>query len=130
MAKNVFLSFVAEDLDLVNLFRGQAKNKKSDLQFSDYSVQVPYNSKDADYIKSKIRERIRGCSATVCLIGATTATSSWVDWEIRESAKLGSKLIGVRLHSSASKDPTPRALADLKAKVLGWDIDAIVKELQ
>lgn len=37
MAKHVFLSFVEEDLELVRLFRGQAKNKNSDLEFDDYS---------------------------------------------------------------------------------------------
>lgn len=41
MARNVFLSFVEEDLDLVNLFRGQVKNENNDLEFSDYSVKEP-----------------------------------------------------------------------------------------
>lgn len=130
MAKHVFLSFVVEDLNLVTLFRGQAKNRKSDLDFSDYSVRSPYNSTDADYIKSRIRERIQACSATICLIGTTTARSPWVDWEIQKSADLGKKLLGVRLHSSPTKDPTPKALIDKSAKILNWDIDGLVKELQ
>ena len=33
-----FLSFVEEDLNVVNLFRGQAKNQNSDLEFADYST--------------------------------------------------------------------------------------------
>jgi hypothetical protein len=44
VARRVFLSFVEEDLTSVNLFRGQAKNKNSDLEFSDYSVMDPYDS--------------------------------------------------------------------------------------
>ena len=127
MAKHVFLSFVVEDKDLVNLFRGQAKNKNSDLEFDDYSVTVPFNSKDADYIKGKITEKIKNASITICLIGTTTYKSSWVKWEIEKSDALGRRLLGVRLHSDAMKDVTPAALVNAKAKVLNWDIDAIVK---
>ena len=126
MAKRVFLSFVAEDLELVHLFRGQAKNKSSELEFSDYSVTEPYDSTNADYIRGKIRERIRAASVTICLIGETTYKSRWVDWEIRTSDEEGNKVFGVRLHSSSSKDTTPKAIVDLKKSVCNWDIDAIV----
>ena len=55
MARRVFVSFVVEDQDLVNIFRGQAKNKNSDLEFSDHSVKEPYDSTNAPHIRSKIR---------------------------------------------------------------------------
>lgn len=129
MAKRIFLSFVEEDLDLVNLFRGQAKNKSSDLEFSDYSVKEPYDSMNAAYIRSKIRERIRAASVTICLIGETTYKSRWVDWEIRTSAEDGNRLFGVRLHGSAIKDISPKAITDLKAAVYNWDIDTIVRAI-
>jgi hypothetical protein len=123
----VFLSFVVEDQDLVNLFRGQAKNTNIELEFSDYSVQEPFDSTDAPYIRSRIRERIRAASVTICLIGQTTHRSKWVDWELRASKEEGNKIFGVRLHSDSTKDPTPHALTDLKASVVNWDIDAIVR---
>lgn len=129
MAKRVFLSFVEEDLDLVNLFRGQAKNKNSELEFSDYSVKEPYDSQNAAYIRSKIRERISAAVITLCLIGKTTCASKWVDWEIRASAEEHNKLVGVRLHSDSQKDITPKALTDLRGTVADWDIDKIVKLL-
>lgn len=127
MAKRVFLSFVVEDLDLVNLFRGQAKNKNNDLEFDDYSVQTPFDSTDAAYIRSKIKERISLASALICLIGTNTAKSSWVSWEITTAKDSGKRLGGVRLHSDASKDITPKALTDAGGEVMDWDIDAIVK---
>jgi hypothetical protein len=129
MAKRAFLSFVVEDKDLVTLFRGQAKNKNNDLEFSDYSVKEPYNSSNRDYIKSQIKPRISAASVTICLIGDTTSKSDWVDWELRVSKELGNRVLGVRLHSDASKDPTPKALTDLKASVMNWDIAAIVKAI-
>jgi hypothetical protein len=127
LTKRVFLSFVVDDLMLVNLFRGQAKNKNSDLEFSDYSVREPYNSTNADYIRSKIRERIAAASVTVCLIGETTHASRWVDWEIRASVEEHNRIMGIRLHSNSIKDITPKALADLGGNVVNWDIDAIIR---
>lgn len=127
--KHVFLSFVIEDEKLVTLFRGQAKNKNTDLAFDDYSVKEPINSSNAAYIKTKIAEKINAASVTICLIGETTATSAWVDWELRKADELGKKVFGVRLHSDAAKDKTPKALTDLGAKVLDWDTDKIVAEI-
>jgi hypothetical protein len=126
MATRVFLSFVEEDLALANLFRGQAKNKNNDLEFSDYSVREPYDSNNASYIRSKIRERISAASVTICLIGKTTSTSRWVDWEIIASKEEHNRIFGVRLNSNAA-DPLPRALTDLQATVVAWDIDKIVR---
>jgi hypothetical protein len=127
MSKRVFLSFVEEDLALVNLFRGQAKNKNIDLEFSDYYVKEPYDSVNADYIRGKIRERISAASVTICLVGYTTHKSKWVDWEIRTSKDVYNRILGVRLHSNGFLDVEPRALSDVKAAVVDWNIDEIVR---
>lgn len=128
MTKHVFLSFVEEDLELVRLFRGQAKNKNSALSFDDYSVKVPYNSVNAGYIRSRITEKIRAASVTICLIGSTTSTSRWVDWEIEKSDDLGNKVFGVRLNSRVNH-PVPASLRAAGGKVLPWDVDQIVREI-
>jgi MTH538 TIR-like domain (DUF1863) len=126
MTKHVFLSFAEEDLSSVILFRGQAKNKQSDLKFDDYSVKVPYNSSNADYIRAQITTKIRAASATIVIIGATTSTSSWVKWEIEESVALGNKVIGVKLSTAG---PTPAALMAAGGTIVEWDIAKIVAEL-
>ena len=128
MAKHVFLSFVEEDLARVNLFRGQAKNQNNDLEFDDYSVKEPIDSSNAEYIKRLITTKIRAASVTICLLGPTTYTSDWVDWEINKAVELGKKVFGVRLHSDKTCR-TPGALAAVGGKVLDWDISAIVKEI-
>ena len=51
--KNVFISFSTEDMNEVNLLRAQAKNDNSDIEFNDHSIRAPYNSDQAEYIKTK-----------------------------------------------------------------------------
>lgn len=71
--RNVFLSFVQEDLANVNLLRGQAKNENSDIEFNDWSLTKPFDSKDADYVKRGIRERIGQSSMTIVYVSDKTA---------------------------------------------------------
>ena len=129
MARNVFLSFVEEDIYLVNLFRGQAKNENNDMEFSDYSVKEPFDSENADYIKQQIRNLIKKVSVTLCLVGETTYKSRWVNWEIKTSVELGKGLVGVKLHSSP-KDIIPQALKDNGAEIVDWDIKEIVQAIE
>ena len=103
--RNVFISFAYEDIDAVNLLRGQSKNELSDIAFNDWSVSEPYNSKNADYIRRQILERLRGASATVVYLSSATPNSRWVDWEIEQSLKLGKKVIAVH-----AGDKPPNAL--------------------
>ncbi len=127
--KRVFLSFRGEDVDLVNLFRGQAKNQNSDLDFIDFSLQVPFASDNAEYIRRGIRERIRNSSVTIVLVGETTHQSEWVDWEIRESIRLGKGVIAVKLRDDSSLR-IPPALGDHGIDPLPWDQNRISEAIQ
>ena len=60
-SRHVFISFAYEDLDEVNLLRGHANNDKTDLEFDDFSVKEAFDSKNADYLKRQIREKIDRC---------------------------------------------------------------------
>ena len=129
MARHVFLSFIEEDLQLVELFRGQAKNANSDLAFDDYSLKIPINSDNADYVKQQIRNKIDGVSVTLCLIGDNTHNSDWVDWEIETSDKMGKGIVGMRLHSSSS-DIVPDALNDVDADIVDWNIADVMTAIE
>lgn len=127
--RNVFISFDSGDLDEVNLLRGQAKNDGSELEFNDWSLKEPFNSKKAEYIKRGIRERIRQSSATICYITNKTAKSKWVNWEVNESIRLGKKVIAVY---KGSKPPavTPKAIKDNRIPLIKWNHKDILKALE
>jgi hypothetical protein len=125
---NVFISFVTQDLDEVNLLRGQAKNENCDLEFNDWSLREPFNSQKADYIKRGIRERIRQSSVTIVYVSEKTANSKWVDWEIRESIALGKAVIAMH---KGDRPPgrLPSAVAEHKIAVVPWNHEEIMKAI-
>lgn len=123
MAYNVFLSFAMEDKDVVELFRGQAKNRHLDLEFRDYSIKEPF-----DYQWKTNCERImRMCSATIVLVGRETHKSSAVDWEIHKTIELGKGLMAIRLLTTGVV--LPPALTKFKVTPVAWDFEAIMSEL-
>jgi hypothetical protein len=123
-----FLSFVEEDLNLVNLFRGQAKNDNIDLEFADYSIKEPFDSTNADYIARGITAQLKLASITVCLYGPTTYTSKWVDWELRKSLELGKPIMGVCLYSDGRVRYYPAPLEN-KPRIQ-WNIAEIVRTMR
>jgi len=127
MAARAFLSFVEEDLNLVNLFRGQARNINSDLEFSDYSIKVPFDSNNAEYIGRGIREQISLSTLTICLYGPTTYTSRWVDWELNKTVEMGKPLLGVCLYNDGRVKYHPTKLENWPR--MTWNIPLIVKTI-
>lgn len=117
--KNVFISFAYEDIDVVNLLRGQSKNENSDIEFNDLSVQEAFDSARADYIRQKISERINQCSTTVIYLSPHTAISQWVSWEVKKSLELGNRVIAT--HSGeVPPQPLPEFIEKEKIKVVPW----------
>ena len=129
VSRHVFISFDHEDLDEVNLLRGQARNDKLDLQFDDHSVKEPYDSSNADYIKRNIREKIDRCSVTLVYLSEKTASSKWVNWEIEESLKRGKGVIGV-YKGDAPPARTPPAFQQNRCKAVKWEHAALTKAIE
>ncbi len=124
MAYNVFLSFAMEDKRLAEMFRGQAKNPRLDLEFRDYSIKEPFDSA----WKTNCERIIRMCSATICLVGQNTYKSEAVNWEIRKSAELRKGVMAVYISGSAVV--LPAALKELGVQPVPWQTDHIVRELE
>lgn len=128
MAIRAFLSFVEEDLNLVNLFRGQAKNEALDLEFHDYSIKIPFDSTNADYIGRGIADQIKYASLTICLFGPTTYQSQWVVWELNKTLSMGKPLMGVCLYNDGRVKYYPAPLKDWPRTF--WDIPQIVSTMR
>jgi hypothetical protein len=118
--KNVFISFAAEDLDDINMLRGQAKNENSEIEFNDWSLKSPFDSKSSDYVKRGITERIRQSSVTIVFLSNDTADSKWVDWEIHESIRLGKGVIAMH-KGQTPPSRVPSAITENNIKIVPWN---------
>jgi hypothetical protein len=127
MAIRAFLSFVQEDLNLVNLFRGQAQNVSNELEFVDYSIREPFNSSNVDYITQGIVRQIKPCTLAVCLYGPTTHRSQWVVWELNKAVELGKPIMGVCLYRDGRVVHYPAPLKNWPR--ISWDIPNIVQTM-
>lgn len=117
--RNVFISFAYEDINQVNLLRGQAKNENSPLEFNDWSVSEPIDSERAPYIKQKIAERIQQSSLTVVFLSNSTAKSPWVAWEIEKSIEMGKHVVGV-YPQDAKPTSFPEPITKNRIKCVPW----------
>lgn len=127
--RNIFISFAYDDINEVNLLRGQAKNENSEIEFNDWSLQEPFESERAEYIRRGIRERIRQSSVTLVYLSDKTADSKWVNWEIKESVSLGKGVIGVYKGDSP---PTilPSAIKENKVNLVKWTHQGIADAIE
>lgn len=117
--RNVFISFAHENLNEVNLLRGQAKSEKSPIEFNDWSVSEPYDSERAAYIKQRISDRISQSSVTVVYMTPESAGSNWVNWEINRSLELGKKVLAVYKGNVKPNINFP-AISDNDIKCVPW----------
>lgn len=118
-----FISFEMEDRWARDFLVQQAKDKNNEIQFTDYSVQNPWDTS----WKTQCALRIQRTRGTIVLVGPTTYASEAVLWEIQETARQGHHLFGVQINRDATYT-LPRGL--LSSAVVRWNFDAIVERLQ
>lgn len=117
MTRRVFISYQHADLMKAHGLNLMTYNKNVNVDFTGRHLLDPVKSHNPDYIGQKIKEKIKGSSATIVLIGAQKADSAWVDKEIEWSREAGKGVIGIRIDPDAS---VPDALVDCGAEILDW----------
>lgn len=125
MTRHVFISYQHGDQMRARGLNLMTYNSNVNVDFTGRHLLDPVKSHDPDYISRKIREKIKGSSATIVLIGKQTASSEWVDKEIQWSIEKGNGIIGIRIDPDA---PVPDGLTDYGAEILDWYKPADVQQ--
>jgi hypothetical protein len=101
----------------------QAKDEENDIEFYDYSVKDPFDSK----WKTECKTRIALTKGTIVLVGSTTSKSEAVLWEIAETNRQDHYIFGIQIN----RDKTHVIPGGLPSNnVIRWDFDQIVKWLK
>ena len=117
MTRRVFISYQHADQMRARGFNLMTYNENVNIDFTGRHLLDPVKSNDPAYIGRKIKEQIKGSSATVVLIGKETAGSEWIDREIQWSIEQGHGILGIRIDPDAQ---IPEALSEYGAEVLNW----------
>ena len=127
--KTVFISFDYDnDANYKNMLLAWDKNKEFDFEFYNGSLKEAINSRNAEYIKSKIRPLINKASHLLCIVGKHSAASDWINWEIQTAVEAKRKLIGVKIEkNNTSPDPL---LKNGATWALSFNFEAIKKAVE
>lgn len=97
------------------------------VQFEEASPDVPINSVNADYIKTRLREKIRNSDVVLGIAGIYASHSEWMAWELDTAIKNNVPIIGVapRGAERISTVVTSRSKEDVK-----WNTESIVAAIR
>ncbi len=118
-----FISFEMEDKWARDFLAQHAKDRRNDIEVSDYSVRDPFDSK----WKTECTKRIAMTKGTIVLVGPTTWKSDAVLWEIAETIRQKHYIVGIQINRDKAH-PVPTGLPS--KNVIPWDFDQIVAWLK
>jgi hypothetical protein len=97
------------------------------VQFEEASPDVPINSVNADYIKSRLKEKIKNSDVVLGIAGVYASYSDWMAWELDTAIKNNVPIIGVapRGAQRISTVVTSRSKEDVK-----WNTESIVAAIR
>jgi MTH538 TIR-like domain (DUF1863) len=123
MAKpRAFISFQMEDKWARDFLAQHARDGENDVEFSDYSVKDPFDSR----WKTECTKRIGMTKGTIVLVGPTTWQSDAVLWEIAETIRQNHYIFGIQIN----KDTTHAIPGGLPSNnVIRWNFQQIAKWL-
>jgi hypothetical protein len=115
----VYLCTTEDDLHKARLLRGIIQDELPRVEVIDCPSKPAFASRSGDQFRLMVRETIRRSQVVVCLIGAGTAKSRWIDWEINTADALNKGVVGVRM--DAWRLEIPSALSNCYAEMVGWE---------
>ena len=125
--KNVFISHVHEDDDLVPKLRDLIGNAGMEVRDGSITSDKPNEAQNEEYIKREILEpRIQWASTLVVLITQDTAERRWVNWEIKRAVELGKNVVGVYAQGATDADIPDELQKCGDAAVVGWQGERVV----
>jgi hypothetical protein len=127
MAKRVFTAFAVEDKALRTLLVGQRLNTDTPFEWTDLSVQEPWD----EQWKTKCRNRIKGCDGLIAIITKSTPKAAGQLWEIKCGYEEGKPVLLVHGYSDSKlSSGIPSEIAGRTIAVWTWPaIEAFIKRI-
>lgn len=130
MAKDYHV-FISHSFDHPAVPEGlrQLLQKRGDLNvvFEEVTPDEPIDSTNADYIKQRLRERIRNSHIVLGLAGIYASHSDWMEWELDTAEKEGIPIVGV---IPWGQEHISMTVSDKAVECVRWNTESIVKAIR
>lgn len=124
--KNIFVSHYHEDAESIKKLQDLViRNGLTMKDSSIYESKLENNAHNEDYIKQLIKPHIDWAGTMIVLIGSKTATSDWVEWEIKYAMDHDKRIVGVYMNGEHDAD-IPEALIKYGNALCGWNSEKII----
>lgn len=97
------------------------------VEFTEVPPSESINSTNSNYIKSKLRTKIRESDIVLGIAGVYASYSDWIDWELSMAKKNGKSVIGVIPYGSKRVSSTVSKYA---LKTVKWNTESIVAAIR
>jgi len=125
--KNVFISHVHEDDDLLPKLKDLVGRAGMDVRDGSVTSDKSNDARNEDYIKREIlAPRIQWASTLLVLISHDTRDSWWVNWEIKYAVEQGKTVVGVYTQGATEADIPEELRRCGDAVIVGWQGDRVV----
>lgn len=113
--------------DLINLHNLLNKREYFYHDSQEVTKDNPINSKNAIYIKRRLRELIRNSNILLALAGIYASHSEWMSWEIETAKELGIPIVGIipRGQERISKVVSNNSIEDIH-----WNTESIIQAIR
>jgi len=113
----IFISFAIEDKWAKEHLIGQAKLGKSPFEFTNMSVNEPFDEK----WKTQCRSRIKGCDGMIAFVSKNTAKATGAIWEVKTAKEEGVSVIAMYTAAEDRPATLPAEYTGVRKVAWTWD---------
>ena len=113
--------------DLTNLQRLLENRGYFKVEFEESSPNVPINSDNAYYIRTRLKQKISNSDIVLGIAGIYASYSEWMAWELDKALQLNVPIVGVKPHGATRISTIVSSRAD---EIVNWNTESIVQAIK
>lgn len=125
---NVFISHSWQHIEDLNNLRDLLKKRGYfNVEFEEATPDEPINSENAEYIKRRLREKIKNSDVVLGIAGVYASYSDWMEWELDTAIDNDIPIVGVIPWGQQRISTIVNSRAE---EIMGWNTESIVKAIR
>lgn len=97
------------------------------VEFEEASPDIPINSDNAYYIRSRLKQKISNSNIVLGIAGIYASYSEWMAWELDKALELDKPIVGVKPYGASRISLT---VSNRAIEIVNWNTESIVQAIR